>query len=568
MRDRVIIMSNIKLRFLEGTNLYSKDNLIYLKGDGECYRGELLKVVYDYMNIGEKLKLNSYIDIVEKNDIIEVLISSNNIYLSNNIIKSLMSNSSEETILNELESNSDNEWSKKLKEIAISKNIPYTRINENEVILGYGENSFKIDRNDYISKYDEDYSKIFNYIDGNVGEIPIISVTGTNGKTTTVRLIHKILLDLGYRSGLASTGGIYIGSKLIKYGDTTGFYSAREVLKNKDVNVAVLETARGGILKKGLGYKNSKVAIITSLSEDHIGMENIKSVDDLINIKSVITEELDKDGILIIKAIPTLVERFKDRNNVILFNYFEDKLIKDHTKRGNIAYYVKEDYIVKNSGGIEEKVISIKEIPFAFNGISKSNIRNVMVAMIATEHICKNMNSIIDIVKKIECDIYNNLGRQNILDFNDFKMIIDYGHNSEAFKEVFSIARSIKNNRIIGVITAAGDREDIYIKELGEIAAEFCDKIIIKEQPDLRGRKKGETAELLKEGALNNKYNSENIKVILEEEEAILYALRNANVGDVIVSFSQFLYLTFPVINKFRVERGLNKIGEDLDLMH
>ena len=442
------------------------------------------------------------------------------------------------------------------------------KVNDEEIILGYGVNSLKINKDEYINFYKENYSKIICDFKKTIGVIPIISVTGTNGKTTTVRLIHNILLSLGYNSGLSSTGGIYIGDKVIKHGDTTGFYSAREVLKNKWVNVAVLETARGGILKKGLGYEKAKVAIITSVSEDHIGMGNIKSLDDLVKIKSLIAEELAEDGVLVIKAIPTLVDRFKDKDNIILFNDNINEIIEKHIKAGNIAYYVKENYIVKNCGGVEGKIISVEEIPFAFNGKSKSNLRNIMVAIIATENICKDIKKVIQCVKKIECNIYTNLGRQNIIDFNKFKMIIDYGHNSEAFKEVFSIAENMPHKRIIGLITAAGDRKDIYIEELGEVAAKFCDFIIIKEQPDLRGRKEYETANLIKCGALRVGFDEKNIKVILKEEEAILEALRDAQEEDVIVSFSQFLYLTFPAINLFRKEVGLDCIGEDLDLTH
>ena len=564
----VIIMDNIKVRLLEGRNLHGEGNLIYLRVDIKNYREELLRVIHHYIKVEEKLSLKSYINILEKDNALEALISSNNIYLSNKVIKAIINNSDEESIVNEFKNVNDEEWSKKIHDIAIRNNIPYTRINDEEIILGYCKNSFELKKDEYISVYKEDCCKVFDNISKKVNDIPIISVTGTNGKTTTVRLIHKILLDLGYKSGLASTGGIYIGDKAIKYGDTTGFYSAREVLKNKEVDIAVLETARGGILKKGLGYKGAKVGIITSISEDHIGMENIRSINDLIDIKSLIADELSDDGILIIKSIPELVDRFRIKSNVILFNDFKDELITNHIKNGNIAYYIKDNYIVKNKCGYEEKIIAINEIPFAFYGASKSNVRNVMVAIIAVEYIHKNISPIIDVVKKLECNIYTNLGRQNIIDFNDFKMIIDYGHNGEAFREVFNIAKSMKSKRIIGVITAAGDREDKYIKELGEIASKYCDEIIIKEQPDLRGRLKGETAELLKEGALENGYNIKKIKVILKEEDAILYSLRSANSGDIIVSFSQFLYLTFPVINKFREEIGLEKIGEDLDLTH
>ena len=556
------------VRVLEGRNLFGKDNGVYLRTNKDVDKSEIFKIIKSYKSIEEDLNLHSYIEIFEKNEAVEVFIRNKNVNLCNLIISSIINNLDQYDILEKAKNSIGNDWSKKIKELADDKNISFVKINEDEINLGYGENSFVITKKDYINKYNEDNLRVFDEIKEKILNIPIISVTGTNGKTTTVRLIHKILLSLGYKSGLASTGGIYIGDKSIKYGDTTGFYSAREVLKNKNVNVAVLETARGGILKKGLGYKNAKVAIITSVSEDHIGMENIKSVDDLIRIKSLIAEEVDQDGIVVIKSIPALVERFKKKSNVILFNDFEDSLIKEHIERGNTAYYVKDDYIVKNSGGIEERIISVKEVPFAFYGISKSNTRNIMVAMIAVEHIDKDISNIIDVVKRLECNIDTNLGRQNIIDFNGFKMIIDYGHNSEAFKEVFSIANSIGNKKIVGLITAAGDREDIYIKELGSIAARFCDEIIIKEQPDLRGRSKGETATLLKEGVLYTGYDEKNIKIILEEEEAVLYALKNANSGDVIVSFSQFLYLTFPVINKFRSEIGLEKIGENIELVH
>lgn len=568
LKNRVITMDNIKVRVLEGRNLFGEGNGIYLRANEGIDKSEIFKIIQSYKSIEENLNLNSYIEMLEKNEIIEVFIKNNNVDLCNLIIKSIMSNLDQYSILEKARKSMDNDWSKKIKDLADDKSISFVKVNEDEVNLGYGENSFFITKKDYINKYNEDNLRVLDEIKEKILNIPIISVTGTNGKTTTVRLIHKILLSLGYKSGLASTGGIYIGDKSIKHGDTTGFYSAREVLKNKEVNVAVLETARGGILKKGLGYKNAKVAIITSISEDHIGMENIKSVDDLINIKSLIAEEVAQDGIVVIKSIPALVERFKEKNNVILFNDFEDSLIKEHIERGNTAYYVKDNYIVKNSGGIEERIISIKEVPFAFYGISRSNTRNIMVAIIAVEHIYNDISNIINVVKRLECNIYTNLGRQNIIDFNYFKMIIDYGHNSEAFSEVFSIANSMRNKRIVGVITAAGDREDIYIKELGSIAARFCDEIIIKEQPDLRGRSKGETARLLKEGALYTGYEEKNIKVILEEGDAVLYALKNANSGDVIVSFSQFLYLTFPVINKFREEIGLEKIGENLELVH
>lgn len=560
-------MLNIKSRILEGVNLYSKNTLVFIRVEDNFK--EMYKILQEYRKLDKILKLNSEIRIKDTGDILEILISSEDVNICSFIIEALVRDEAVEDIIQEIKKRKDLDWSYKLRELALREEIPYMKIDENEVQLGYGINLLRINKHDYVEVYSENDEQIIEKVKkNNKGIIPIISVSGTNGKTTTVRLIHNILLSLGYKSGLSSTGGIYIGKKVIKHGDTTGFYSAREVLKDKTVDAAVLETARGGILKKGLGYKKAKVAIITSISEDHIGMENINSINDLADIKAVIADELADDGIIVIKAIPILIDKFKDRENVILFDDSKSELIDAHIKSGGKAFYVKDRCIVENDKGIEKEIVNIKEIPFTFNGISKSNVRNIIAAIIATAYISNNLDKVIDCVKNLKCDIYTNLGRQNIIKFDGFNMIIDYGHNSESFNEVFSIAKSLAKKNIIGVITAPGDRKDTHIKELGQIAAKFCDSIIIKEQPDLRGRSVGETAELLRLGALKEGFDDKKIKVILGEEEAILESLNDAKEGDIIVSFSQFLYLTIPVINAFRKERDMNIIGENLDLCH
>ncbi len=237
-------MDNIMIRVLEGRNLFSKDNVIYLRINEDVNKSELLKVIQTYKRIEEKLNLHSDIEVVEKNKVTEVLIRNENVQQCNLIIKSIINNSNEEFIIDEIKNSIYSDWSKKIREIARDKIVPYTKINEEEVILGYGENSLEITKGDYINKYSGDCSKLFDEVKEKEGDIHILSVTVTNGKTTTARLIYRILLALGYKSGLASTGGIYIGDKSIQHGDTTGFYSAREVLKNKKVNVAVLETVR------------------------------------------------------------------------------------------------------------------------------------------------------------------------------------------------------------------------------------------------------------------------------------------------------------------------------------
>lgn len=409
---------------------------------------------------------------------------------------------------------------------------------------------------------------INSIINDGVGLIPIIAVTGTNGKTTTARLSNYILNKLGFKSALTSTGGIFVGSEKIKAGDTTGFLSAREALTNKEVEAAVLETARGGIYRNGLGYEKAAAAVITSLSEDHIGMDGIRDIKDLVNIKTVILEELAANGKVIIKAQKELLENIKERRNVCLFSIDKNSYIEEHIKNGCEAFYIDDEFISWNINGIEKKLINVKDIPFTHRGHSRGNILNIMASIAAVSSFYGNIEEIVHTLIDLQCDLSFNPGRQNILDFEKFKVILDYGHNSEAFREVFSIAKSLHPSRLTGIIAAAGDRMDKYISELGTIASEYCDNIIIREQADLRGRRPGETASLIKEGAISGGFSENNLIVIYKEEDAIDYAMENAQQGEVIVLFTQCLDVVIPVINKFMEIKGKAPIGKGIDFSH
>ncbi|MFL0247477.1 Mur ligase family protein [Candidatus Clostridium stratigraminis] len=405
-------------------------------------------------------------------------------------------------------------------------------------------------------------------IEEGIGAIPIFSVTGTNGKTTTARLINYILDNLGFNTALTSTGGIYINGKKIRNGDTTGFLSARSVLCNNTVEAAVMETARGGILKNGLGYEKASAAVITSLSEDHIGMSGIKDVQDLLKIKAVVLEELDCNGKIVVKAQEDLVNYTKNKKNVCLFNIQKNKYILEHIKNGGECFYIAEDYLIYNKNRKENKLLNVKYIPFTHGGYSKGNILNIMAATAAVLNIYDDIDKIMEIIMKAKCDLYFNPGRQNILQIEGFKLILDYGHNSEAFHEVLSIAKSLKPTRFTAIIAAPGDRMDKYIKELGSIAAGYCDNIIIREQADLRGRNVGESASLLKIGALEKGFNEKNLNIIYKEEEAIKSAMEAAIEGEVIVLFTQCLDVIIPAVNEFLEKRGKTSIAADLDFSH
>ncbi|MFA9397275.1 MAG: Mur ligase family protein [Clostridiaceae bacterium] len=409
---------------------------------------------------------------------------------------------------------------------------------------------------------------IISLIKDRTYNIPIFSVTGTNGKTTTARLIHKILNAIGYNSGIACTGGIYIKNKLLKSGDTTGFLSARELLKNKTVDSCVLEVARGGILKNGLGYEKAAVAILTSISEDHIGMDGINNIDDLIDVKLVMLEEVDKGGKVVLKADRRVYDKFESKENISLISLNKTSLVEEHIQNGGEAYYLQDENIIHCVKRKEEKLMDINSIAFTHYGKSRSNIFNIMASISAINKIENDMNKIVKAIENINCDLYINPGRQNIVDLGKFKIVLDYGHNSEAFIEVFNLIKGVKPSKTTSIIAAPGDRMDKYITELGKISGDNSDFIIIREQADLRGRKPGETANLLKNGVKESDFNMENLEVIFKEEEAIVYAMKNAIEKEVIILFTQCLDVIIPTINSYLEEIGVNKIVEDLEFVH
>jgi len=404
-----------------------------------------------------------------------------------------------------------------------------------------------------------------------IGNIPIITISGTNGKTTTARLIYLILSKLGFAAGLTSSGGVFVGDKKIKHGDTTGFLSARAVLTSKEAEIGVFETARGGIYRNGLGYENAKVAVITSLSEDHIGMPGISNLEDLANIKAVIFDELCEDGKIVIKAQRELIDiaiKRKSTRNICLIAPKRDNLVEEHIRSGGEVFFLENSFIIHCINGVEKKIINAKDIPFTHGGISIGNIQNIMSALASVATIYGDMDKILKVLKEIECDLYCNAGRQNILDFHEFRVVLDYGHNAEAFTEVFNIATSLKPSKITAIIAAAGDRMDKYIIELGEISAEFCDKIIIREQADLRGRNVGESASLIHIGVNNKGFDENNLSIIYKEEDAIINAMENAEEGEVIVLFTQCLDVIMPAINQYLKRKNMQLIGEGIDFSH
>lgn len=385
-----------------------------------------------------------------------------------------------------------------------------------------------------------------------IKNIPVVSISGTNGKTTTTRLINYTLCKLGMCSGMTSTEGIFINNQCIDIGDDTGMDSAKCVLLNKDVEVAVLETARGGIIRRGLAYDLADVAVITNITEDHLGCDGVKDMEDLCYVKSLIAEAVKEEGYAVINAddkySKTIIDRIKA--NIIYFSKdYKNPLIINSIREGKTVVYLKEDHICINKKRKEYKLSNIDDIPIILNGALKFNIENVMAACAALVGLDIDYNHIKNSIESFELNSKENYGRFNIHDYNGVRIILDYGHNIEGYKKALTAVKEITKGKVIGVIGVPGDRSNDSVKEIGKISSKFIDRIIIKEDKDRRGRKLGEIAQLIKLGIDSSNENN-NAKIVLDEVEALKEAIKESNVGDSIIVFYEKIKPLIEVIDK------------------
>ena len=392
---------------------------------------------------------------------------------------------------------------------------------------------------------------------GKPKSIPIISVTGTNGKTTTVRLISYVLKNIGYNVGFTSTEGIYINDKCIHKGDDSGFESAKTVLLNRDVDVAVLETARGGIIRNGLAYNLADVGVITNITNDHLGIDNINTMEDLSFVKSLVVEAVKEKGYTVINADDKYSRDIINRIKAEIIYFSKDKnneLIVKNITEGKKAIFIEDNCVVAVNNNKKYKLAHINEIEISFNGNLEYNIENAMAASAALLGLNIDYCAISKGLKEFKSDGNDNSGRFNVYDYDGRKIILDYGHNIEGYRAVVSSLNKLKNdNKIIGVIGIPGDRKDSVAYEVGKICAQGLDKIIIKEDKDRRGRKEGEIAELLKKSIIQNNKNA-NLKICLDEVQALEYAIKISKRNDIIIVFYENLNNLVDFINGKRDE--------------
>ncbi|AYE34717.1 cyanophycin synthetase [Clostridium septicum] len=388
---------------------------------------------------------------------------------------------------------------------------------------------------------------------GKPQNIPIISITGTNGKTTTTRLVSHIISKMGYNVGMTSTEGVYLNNECIHKGDDTGAQSAKTILLNKEVDVAVLETARGGIIKRGLAYDLADVAIVTNITEDHLGNDGIDTMDDLCFTKSLVAEAVKKDGYVVLNAEDKWTQKIIDRvkaNKIYFSKEKDNSLIQENIKKSGIAVYVENNDIKVNNNGKIYKICSLNEVPITLNGTLLFNVENVLAACGALVGLGIDYCMIKNGLSTYTLNSKNNEGRFNYYNINGINIILDYGHNVEGYKAVLSSIKGMTKGKIYGVIGIPGDRNNDMAEEIGKISSDLLDKIIIKEDIDTRGRKVGEIADLILKGIRKNKNNVPS-KIILNEVEAFKTALKESYKGDTIVVFFEKLNPLLEVIKQY-----------------
>ncbi|MGI6066171.1 MAG: cyanophycin synthetase [Bacillota bacterium] len=384
--------------------------------------------------------------------------------------------------------------------------------------------------------------------------IPIVSITGTNGKTTTARLISHILSLWGKKVGLTCTSGTYIGDKCILKGDNTGPHSARMILSHREVEAAVLETARGGIVKRGLGYNLADVGIVTNIGEDHLGQDGIDNLEDLAFVKALVVEAIKKDGYTVLNADDPMTEYLlkRVRSRVMLFSLQKNSLFKLNSIYGNAAaLYLEDKTLCFNDGTEIIPLIALNEVPITFGGLVECNILNAAAAAASAFALDVPVEIIRLGLSTFRPDTVSNPGRFNIIDVGNFKVMLDYGHNPDGYREVIKFACRINTKKPVGVIGMPGDRTDESIRKVGELCGPVFSRIYIKEDQDLRGRKPGEVAEILYQSVLKGGAERKNVKVALPESTAFRTALLEAQQGDLVIMFYEDYEMALGVVNEF-----------------
>ena len=393
---------------------------------------------------------------------------------------------------------------------------------------------------------------------GAPSRIPILAVTGTNGKTTTVRMLAHILKLMGRRVGMTSTDGIVVDGRLMKRGDMSGPRSAQMVLQNPTVDTAVFEVARGGILREGLGYDRNDVAVVTNVTGDHLGLGGIDTLGQLANVKGVLVEAVPRSGSAVLNADDSLVYKMGHHcaGRVILFSMAKNKgedgydRVDGHTARGNAAFVLQDtpqgELMVLRHGPRTMPVLYTHLMPATFGGRARMNVANALAAAAAAWASGAHLHDIRQGLRTFTTSFFQAPGRLNMVEVAGYRVVIDYCHNVDGMRQLADFVNRMvteghgRSGRAIGVIGTPGDRRDKDQHDYGYLAAGAFDDLVIREDKNLRGRKSGETAAHVADGVRAARASAEgarttHVETVLEEAAAVHAAFRRALPGDLVV---------------------------------
>ncbi|WP_282787294.1 cyanophycin synthetase [Flavobacterium croceum] len=391
------------------------------------------------------------------------------------------------------------------------------------------------------------------YPPGKPSRIPIIAITGTNGKTTTTRLIAHIVKNNGFRVGFTTSDGIYVQNHMMEKGDTTGPISAEYILKDPTVEFAVLETARGGILRAGLGFSRCDIGIITNIQEDHLGLSDIHTLDELARVKATVVKSIKKEGWAILNAEDEYCLKIANELdcNIAYFAMDENhpKALQ-FAKEGKIVAVYENGFITIKKGEWKIRVERATHVPLTLGGKAKFMIANVLAATLAsylygfkTEDISLSLQTFIPSAAQTP-------GRMNIFEFKKFKVLIDFAHNPAGYKGVSEYLSSVEATKKIGIIAGVGDRRDEDIKECATLAANMFDHIIIRQEKYLRGRTEEEIIGLIMQG-IKESGKAITYEIIAKETEAIKHAIDNAEEGSFITALSDVVTNAIEIVQGY-----------------
>jgi cyanophycin synthetase len=402
------------------------------------------------------------------------------------------------------------------------------------------------------------------YPPGTSARIPIIAVSGTNGKTTTTRMMAHICKQIGYKVGFTTTDGVYIQNEMMVKGDCTGPVSAEFVLKDPSVDFAVLECARGGILRAGLGFHNCDIAIVTNIAADHLGLQGIDTIEQLARVKSVVPRSVLPEGFAILNADDDLVYNMRNdvTCNVALFSLDENNpRIKEHCKAGGLATVYENGYVTILKGDWKIRVDKVTNIPITFGGKAEFNIANTLPVVMASYLRNFKLEDIRLALQTFIPSPAQTPGRMNLFHFNNYTVMVDYAHNAAGIKALGKFVSKIDSPRKIGIVAGVGDRRDEDTMGLGMEAAHLFDEIVIRQDRNLRGRSGQEIIDLITKG-IHSVDPNKKVVAIPNEIEAINYVIDGATKDAFIVICSDVVPDALEMIINLKEAEDTRVVGK------